>query len=175
MGRKDFEDFVSGWFVGEMLAKVGKDDGRGSGCGATLLLGCVLFILYCIYALSGVKFESIWSFLKMITFPVTWDYQLLDFKLFGTNNYYSFVGAIVSFLIIIYGGPFLDKVIIHGLEGTILKKRIGNFQPVRTGIHIVSTIYDFIFLPLMTLYTIVIILKIMLHGFLSILTFLFSL
>lgn len=174
MGRKNLENFVSGWFVGEMLAEAGKDNGRGSGCGATLVWGFVLFILYCIYVISGIPFSFIWTFLKIITFPVTWDYQLLEFKLFGINNYYSFIGAVVSFPIILKGGIFLEKAIIDRLEDIILKKRIVNFPPIRTAILIVITILKII-LPLCFFNVMVSGFKIIIHGFLSIFTFLFSL
>lgn len=175
MKGRDLEDFATGWLAKDLIDEATKnDDQKGSGCGAIFFWGFIGFILFSIYAISGIEFNKIWTFLKIITFPITWDYQLLNIKLFGVNNYYSTVGSIVVAVIIYYLLKMLDKIIIQGIEGRIAKKNFVRFQPIQTVINIISVLYD-LFVNISTIYMIVLIGKIMLHGFLSIFTFIFSL
>ncbi|WP_019156942.1 hypothetical protein [Robertmurraya massiliosenegalensis] len=175
MNNKEMNDFATGWVAGEIIEKATKDDkNNGAGCGAVLFYGFVGFILFSIYAISGVEFSKIWGFLKVVTFPITWDYQYMDFKLFGPNNYASTFGSLAWLLGFVVLLKILDKVILHELEGNILKKRIGQFQPVKTTIVLLSFLYDKVLGYIIAFFMGVLVFKIMWHGFLSIFTFIFS-
>lgn len=174
MGRWD-DDFIRAWFIGEMINDLTTDDANGeSGCGTFLFWAFIAFILFCIYAISGVEFSKIWSFLKIVTFPVTWDYQLLDFRLFGTNNYYSTLGSLIILIVFFLTIKLLDKLIIKGLEGKVLNMRIGRFPPVATFIKILTVLYE-LFSTILGLYIFILMMKICIHAFLSFFTFIFSL
>jgi hypothetical protein len=175
MNNKDLDDFVTGYVIADIVDEATSDDGNERSSSASFLFwGFVAFILFCIYAISGFKLSTIWSFFKIVSFPVTWDYQLLDFKILGTNNYYSFVGSILVAISMFYILKGLQWFVYGQLQGKVLKKTIGRFPPVQTIINLVSVLFE-ILLSLSTVYFYALIIKVMAHGFLSIFTFLFSL
>jgi len=82
MTDKNLNDFMTGWLIGDIVDETTKNGRRNSsGCSTFLFLLFIGFILFSILAITGIEMSKVWSFLKIVTFPVTWDYQLLDFKL----------------------------------------------------------------------------------------------
>lgn len=175
MTGKDLEEFATGWVAGDLIDEATTDtrNNEDSGFGTVMFWGFIGFILFSIYAISGIEFSKIWSFLKIVTFPLTWDYQLLDFKLFGVNNYYSTVGSIAVLVLFYLVVKILDRLVLREMEGRLSKKRIIRFQPVQTFVNLISLLFD-LFVSIATFYMIILIAKVMLHGFLSIFTFIFS-
>lgn len=176
MRNKDIEDIAGGWLIGDIISEAtsSNNSSRGSDAGSFLFWLFVGFILFSIYAVSGIEFDTLWAFLKIITFPVTWDYQLLQFQFMGPNNYISTIVSILVIFLIYQGLNGLDLFRTKVIEDKVLNRQIGRFQPIRTTAGIASFLYNSVIVHLCALYVIVLVFKIMGHGFLSILTFIFS-
>lgn len=166
MRDDDVALWLAGDMVGDEISKVDSDDREG--CVGFFVTTFLIFMIgFSVFAISGVSWDSLWEFIKVILLPVTFDYQL-----FGWNHYTSAAisaGMVTLPFLLIYVERFYYKYLYR----TITVSSLNKFFIYRFFLILSSVIFD-LFITIYTIVGFVWTMKLWFHGFFAFWAFIFS-
>ena len=164
MNDNDLVLLLASEAIGDELSKSESD---GGGCG--LIVGAFLMFMvgFSVFVISGISWSSLWQFVKVISLPISFDYQL-----FGWNHYAS-TAISAGMLFVAFSLIYIERFYNNFLYIPLTTTKLNKFFLYRLLLTIGSALYD-LFIGLFTYITVIWIIKFMLHGFMAFWVFIFS-